>query len=222
MSKKGHTLIELIVVTMIISTLFGISLHLVAAGFDSWFLVMERRLLVQNTRVAMNHMTQNMIGEFSRGLYHNGADHASPPLTPPDTASVDMGNNQINFVKVSSDADGWQWTASLAVAYQCYPDVQQDIEYQWWVPNSWLKAYAEENVLNSSGQSCFRYFKNQHSPTNDFGELTLTGGFLAQGDIQNIGTIAISITNQISGRTFVTKTRVFPRNEGRPAAYTGP
>ena len=229
MSKKGFTLTELVIVTLLVSILSGIALQLVAAGFNSWFLVVERRNLVQHARVTVNHLVRNLQSEFAMGLYHSGVSNGSPP----GNAAFNVGQNQITFARVSQDTDGlWSWEmtgADESVGYWFFPDgATHGIDYRWWTGAAWSSANLENVLVNDAAYRGLRYFKNKGSPP-DFSEIVPSTGvapyyYLSASEINDIGTVEITITNQTSDgqRTFATKTLVFPRNEGRPAPYSGP
>ena len=201
--KKGHTLIELIIVTLILSVLSGIALHLVAAGFNSWFLVAERRLTTQQSRTAITHLVRMIQGDFARGEYHS-VDTWIPSFPPL--------NSELTFCKVSSDNDGYAPWSTLNSARYTFDYPTQTITYRQYNGLTWPSRNLETVLSTTVALSSLRYFDK-----NDV-EIPASSG-LTDAQTAAIWMIEINITNQLpsGGGTFTTKTRVFPRNEGRSA-----
>ena len=201
--KKGHTLIELIIVTLILSVLSGIALHLVAAGFNSWFLVAERRLTTQQSRTAITHLVRTLQGDFARGDNHS-VDTWISSFPPTDS--------ELTFCRVSLDNDGYApWSTLNSVRYT-FDYLNKNIVYRQYDGATWPSRNLETVLSTTVALSSFSYF-DQNGVA-----IPVVGG-LTDAQTATIWTIEINITNQLpsGGGTFTTKTRVFPRNEGRPA-----
>ena len=202
-AKDGFTLIELVIVTLVVTALSGFMVHLVAAGFNSWVMVAERRQLVEQSRATMNRMVRTLQGDLARGRHHSVDSWI---------ASFPPTNSEITFCRVSIDGNGYDpWDTLNSVSYTFdYP--AKNIVYWQYDGATWL-AWNLETVLSTTASlSSFHYFDNGDVEA----EIPASSG-LTDAQMSTVRTIELDITNQLPGRTFMTKTRVFPRNEGKPS-----
>jgi len=231
--RCGFTLIEMVIVTTIISVLAGITIHLMAQGFESWFLMTDRRMLLQQSRTSMNHLFENIAGDFVTGGHTSAADDFDAVNSP------DVGSYEFIFDPISGDNDGCypfeQPPAStITVNYEFFPRITpnpaKSIMFGRRDPGAG-ESYTS-SPLNTTlvggvmgvGYFSLRYFRDDWL-LGDFTEITIPTGagaspwFMSPAETQEIGTIELNIRNSVAfeeGNQFQTRSLVYPRNEGRP------